>query len=176
MTLIEQLSSDARFALRSLKRAKGFTTVALATLILGIASFTSIFSYLNAAYFAALAYHQATRSVALSEDRPANQFFPPFSAVSLDAVELVRAGRLGRIRKVTAAIGGGPTGGPFKKEQPPADLLRPLATDLKMPFKGSGLKPKPRAGRTTFGQIAAVVEKVFPAPGSRPRPRARPRW
>ena len=41
----------------------------------------------------------------------------------------------------------------------------PLATDLKMPFKGPGLKPKPRAGRTTFGQIAAAVEKVFPAPG-----------
>jgi len=93
MTFIEQLSSDARFALRSLKRAKGFTTVALATLILGIASFTSIFSYLNAVYFGALPYHRANRSVALSEKRPANRYFPPFSAVSLDAVALIRTSR-----------------------------------------------------------------------------------
>jgi putative ABC transport system permease protein len=93
MTFIEQLSSDARFALRSLKRAKGFTMVALATLVLGIASFTSIFSYLNAVYFAALPYHQASRSVALSEHRPANRFVPPFSAVSLVAVEMIRESR-----------------------------------------------------------------------------------
>lgn len=42
--------------------------------------------------------------------------------VFLLAVALVRAGRIGKIRKVTAAIGGGPTGGPFSKEKPPADL------------------------------------------------------
>jgi predicted dehydrogenase len=42
--------------------------------------------------------------------------------VFLLAVALVRSGRIGKIRKVTAAIGGGPTGGPFPKEQPPADL------------------------------------------------------
>jgi predicted dehydrogenase len=42
--------------------------------------------------------------------------------VFLLAVALIRAGRIGKIRKVTAAIGGGPKGGPFKKEKPPADL------------------------------------------------------
>jgi predicted dehydrogenase len=42
--------------------------------------------------------------------------------VFLLAVALVRAGRIGKIRKVTAAIGGGPTGGPFPKEKPPAEL------------------------------------------------------
>ncbi len=42
--------------------------------------------------------------------------------VFLLAVALVRAGRIGRVRKVTAAIGGAPSGGPFAKEAPPAVL------------------------------------------------------
>jgi len=42
--------------------------------------------------------------------------------VFLLAVALVRAGRIGKIRKVTAAIGGAPSGGPFKRENSPANL------------------------------------------------------
>jgi predicted dehydrogenase len=42
--------------------------------------------------------------------------------VFLLAVALVRANRIGKIRRVTAAIGGAPSGGPFRKEKPPADL------------------------------------------------------
>ena len=42
--------------------------------------------------------------------------------VFLLAVAMVRAGRIGKIRKVTAAIGGGPTGGPFPATKPPPEL------------------------------------------------------
>lgn len=42
--------------------------------------------------------------------------------VFLLAVAMVRAGRIGNVRKVTAAIGGAPTGGPFPKEAPPTGL------------------------------------------------------
>jgi predicted dehydrogenase len=42
--------------------------------------------------------------------------------VFLLAVAMVRSGRIGKIKKVTAAIGGGPAGGPFRKEDPPAGL------------------------------------------------------
>jgi predicted dehydrogenase len=42
--------------------------------------------------------------------------------VFLLAVAMVRAGRIGKIRKVTAAIGGGPTGGPFSVAKTPAVL------------------------------------------------------
>ena len=42
--------------------------------------------------------------------------------VFLLAVAMVRDGRIGKIRKVTAAIGGGPTGGPFPADNPPAEL------------------------------------------------------
>jgi predicted dehydrogenase len=40
----------------------------------------------------------------------------------LTAVALVREGRLGKVRRVTCAIGEGPKGGPFKKSKPPAHL------------------------------------------------------
>ncbi len=42
--------------------------------------------------------------------------------VFLLAVALVRSGRIGKIKKVTAAIGGAPTGGPFPKEAAPSEL------------------------------------------------------
>ncbi|MDR3620970.1 MAG: Gfo/Idh/MocA family oxidoreductase [Paludisphaera borealis] len=42
--------------------------------------------------------------------------------VFLLAVALVRSGRIGKIKKVTAAIGDGPTGGPFAKESVPPEL------------------------------------------------------
>jgi predicted dehydrogenase len=40
----------------------------------------------------------------------------------LRAVVMAQSGRLGKIRKVTASIGGGPAGGPFEKQQPPSHL------------------------------------------------------
>jgi len=40
----------------------------------------------------------------------------------LTAVAIAHSGRLGKIHKVQAAIGGGPGGGPFKKTDPPAEL------------------------------------------------------
>jgi predicted dehydrogenase len=42
--------------------------------------------------------------------------------VFLLAVAMVRSGRIGDIRRVTAAIGGAPSGGPFPKEKPPEEL------------------------------------------------------
>ncbi|WP_422928024.1 Gfo/Idh/MocA family protein [Singulisphaera sp. PoT] len=42
--------------------------------------------------------------------------------VFLLAVALVRSGRIGQIKKVTAAIGGAPTGGPFPKTAAPSEL------------------------------------------------------
>ncbi len=42
--------------------------------------------------------------------------------VFLLAVAMVRDGRIGKIRKVTASIGGGPSGGPFPATDPPAEL------------------------------------------------------
>ena len=40
----------------------------------------------------------------------------------LQAIGIIREGRIGKIKKVTCNIGGGPQGGPFKKSEPPANL------------------------------------------------------
>jgi len=40
----------------------------------------------------------------------------------LKAVALCHAGRLGKIKKVSCAIGGAPSGGPFKKSDPPSNF------------------------------------------------------
>ncbi len=42
--------------------------------------------------------------------------------VFLLAVAMVRDGRIGKVRKVTASIGGGPSGGPFPATDPPTEL------------------------------------------------------
>ncbi len=88
MRLIDETFADLRFAGRLFKRAPGFTLVAFMTLVVGVASVTSLFSYMNAIYFAALPYKDADRVVALNERRPKG--FYSFSAMSLDAVQLVQ--------------------------------------------------------------------------------------
>ena len=90
MRLIDDLLFDTRFALRAFRRSAGFTIVAMTTLVVGIAAVTSIFSYLNAVYFAALPYKDANRIVALSQREMSGNGNGTFSAVSLDAVRLVR--------------------------------------------------------------------------------------
>ncbi len=90
MRLLDQLAGDIRFAIRSLRRAPGFTLVAFATLTLGIAAVGSIFSFFNAIYYAALPYHDADRIVALSETRTGNRAFPAFTSISLEALGLAR--------------------------------------------------------------------------------------
>ena len=89
MRLFDELSADLRFAARMFLRAPMFTLVAFATLVVGIATVTSVFSYMNAVYFAALPYRDANRIVALNERRPKG--FQQFSAMSIDAVRLVQS-------------------------------------------------------------------------------------
>ena len=40
----------------------------------------------------------------------------------LTAIGIIREGRIGKIKKMTCNIGGGPKGGPFKKSDPPANI------------------------------------------------------
>jgi putative ABC transport system permease protein len=88
MRLIDETSFDLRFAARLFARAPGFTLVAFVTLVVGIATVTSVFSYVDAVYFAALPYKDADRIVALNEQRPKG--LSNFTSMSLDAVRLVQ--------------------------------------------------------------------------------------
>jgi len=64
---LEELLHDARYAIRSLRRAPAFTAAAVATLALSIGATTSIFSVVNAALLRRLPYANPDRVVAVCE-------------------------------------------------------------------------------------------------------------
>jgi putative ABC transport system permease protein len=63
----DQVRRDALYAWRTLRRSKGFTTIAVLTLALGIASTTAIFSVVYGLFFAPLPYRDADRLVMVWE-------------------------------------------------------------------------------------------------------------
>lgn len=66
------LSSDARFAVRSLKRSPWFTVVTLTTLVVGIGAVTAIFSFVYSFYWRPLPFKDAPRMIAVEERRADN--------------------------------------------------------------------------------------------------------
>jgi hypothetical protein len=67
---METLLSDMRYAIVMMRRAKGFTAAALATLALGIGATTAVFSVVYGVLLRPLPYPEAERLVRLSEEHP----------------------------------------------------------------------------------------------------------
>ncbi|HEX7018617.1 MAG TPA: ADOP family duplicated permease [Gemmatimonadaceae bacterium] len=87
---MDATTADLRFAIRSFRRAPGFAGVALVILTLGIASVTTVFSVIDAALFRPLPYPDASRIVALAEQRANGVLF--YSMASPASVRELRAG------------------------------------------------------------------------------------
>jgi putative ABC transport system permease protein len=66
MRLLEEFVQDARYAIRGMRRAPGFTAVAVLTLALGIGANAGIFSVLFGVWLSPVQYAQAGRLVDLS--------------------------------------------------------------------------------------------------------------
>ena len=62
---VESLWQDLRYALRSLRRNRGFAAAAIVTLALGIGANTTVFSVVDAAMFRPLPYRDPTRLVSI---------------------------------------------------------------------------------------------------------------
>jgi putative ABC transport system permease protein len=82
--LLDNLAADVRYALRKLRRAPGFSTIAIFTLSVGIAAVTTIFSFANGVYFRPLPYRDSDRLVAVDEVGLKDYY--TFSAVSPQSV------------------------------------------------------------------------------------------
>jgi putative ABC transport system permease protein len=78
---MKSVLQDVRYSLRMLRKHKGFTTVSVLTLALGISINTAMFSLLNTFIFGSLPYPHSERLVSIWRTSPHSQSWP-FSAAN----------------------------------------------------------------------------------------------
>src|SRR5579859_1607164 len=102
---LEPVFKDVKYAVRSMRRAPGFTATAIATLALGIGANTAVFSLVHGALLRPLPYPQPQRLVAVVRQMSLGDINIPeyqFSKEHAAALESVAAHRGGGERVLTA--------------------------------------------------------------------------
>ena len=84
LTWAQDITRDIRFALRSYRRAPGFTAVAVITLALGIGTTTAAFSIIDAVLIRPLAYEKPERIVTLTGRDSLGREIPSVSVPTFD--------------------------------------------------------------------------------------------
>src|SRR5690242_13554666 len=72
--MMESIVQDLRYELRTLWKSPRFTSIALITLVLGIAANVAIFTFVNAALIQPLPYRDASRLMEIYDTRTAEVF------------------------------------------------------------------------------------------------------
>ena len=110
LRFFDDLGADLRYGLRALRRNPGFTSVAIATLAVGIGATTAIFSFVNAVILKPLPYPHPEQIVSVGEKLPdgfsnpistlnfldwerQNRCFEYLAAIAFDKVTLTGADR-----------------------------------------------------------------------------------
>jgi macrolide transport system ATP-binding/permease protein len=70
LNLVDNIASDARFALRQLRKSPGFTSTAVLMLALGMCASVAIFAFVDAALLKPLPYKDPARLVRVYESHP----------------------------------------------------------------------------------------------------------
>lgn len=122
--LFQSLMQDVRYALRTFRRRRAFTAVAVATLAIGIGASTAVFSVADALVLRALPYPSPDRLMALTDDNrerghSVNVALPNFDdwLAGAGAVEAAAAWQTADVNFVSGAVaermGGAVTTGQF---------------------------------------------------------------
>ncbi|MGD2121869.1 MAG: ABC transporter permease [Gemmatimonadota bacterium] len=147
---LEDLFTDTRFALRTLRKSPGFALVAILSLAVGIGANTTIYSVVNAILLRDLPFEAPEQLVNLYRDRAQGSFDPmsyPDYRVIRDATAGVFQGLEGhQYAMVQRGIGSGPE-----------TLIAEMVTGGYMPLLGVG---------AALGRIILPEDHV--APGSHP--------
>jgi putative ABC transport system permease protein len=135
--LLSRVLRDIGYATRTLRRSRGLTIGAVATLAIGLTSVTTVFSFLNALYFRPLPYPDSERIAAVTVVQPTRG--SGFSSVPLDRLPQFRS--LPKSFEMVSAFEAVSSTGAIAGRQLPLSLV---AVDTAF---GKLLKPSPFVGR-----------------------------
>lgn len=176
--MLESIWLDVRYAARVFRRAPQLTAVAFVTLVAGSASVTTIFSYMNAVYYAPLPYANADRLVALGQTMGIAVPTSTLSAVNVFRASALSFERVAVFSEDVETIANG-AGDPRQIRTLRVDTsffplfaLRPQAGRMIAPDEIIGKAPvaviSDQLWRTRFGADPSVVGRLLDRPGRTP--------